>query len=231
MGLQLKNKKTLPSKNINIYLLVFLAIFLWHNNTKANNLFLPKTQTPSRLFSAQLSIPDEFGKSNDLTTKAGSFYSAVGEKIIIQGKVTDSFGVPIGGAIIEIWQTNSSGKYQNLLGPNSVLIDHDFTMSGRTITNNLGNYTFLTIMPGYYINRTPHVNLNIYHDKFGKIETEIYFENHPRNRFDAQYLSYNKKEKELLTAKVRLQDIYDSKSTKICIFDITMDGVHQYKSF
>ncbi len=197
----------------------------------SNELFLPKDPTPSRLFSAELSAPENFSTSNNMVRKPGSFYVAVGEIIYIQGTVTDSFGLPVDGAIVEIWQTNSAGKYQSLLESGSNLIDKNFTMSGRAVTDNLGNYYFVTIMPGFYLNRAPHINMNVYHEKFGKIETEMYFEDNPRNYIDFQYLSYPKKDREALTAKVRLSDIFNSYSTKICTFNIIMKGVHQYKSF
>jgi protocatechuate 3,4-dioxygenase beta subunit len=197
----------------------------------SNELFQPKKPTPTRLFSADLSMPEKFNTTNNLVQKTGSFYAAFGEIIYVQGNITDSFNVPISGAIVEIWQTNSAGKYQTLLDENSDLVDKNFGMSGRTTTDNLGNYYFITVMPGFYLNRSPHINFNIYHSKFGKIETEMYFQDHPRNNLDYQYLSYTKEERDLLTAKVRLIDVFNSKSTKIAVFDIVMKGIHQYKGF
>ncbi len=194
-------------------------------------IFTPRPYTPNRLFSAELSKPENFVNSNNLIKKSGSFYQARGEVVHISGKVTDSFGVPISGAVIEVWQTNSAGKYQSLLESDSEFMDVHFNMSGKAITDNLGNYQFLTVMPGSYLNRAPHINANIYHEQFGKIETEIYFENHPRNKVDHEYLSYNEEEKELLTAKVKLSDMFNKKSYKICTFNIVMNGVHKYKSF
>jgi protocatechuate 3,4-dioxygenase, beta subunit len=221
---------------LKILSLTFLILFALSTAAIAgskvsNELFLPKEATPSRLFSAELSVPDKFATSNNLVRKPGSFYVAVGEIIYIQGTVTDSFGLPVDGAIVEIWQTNSAGKYQSLLEAGSSLIDRNFTMSGRAVTDNLGNYYFVTIMPGFYLNRAPHINMNVYHEKFGKIETEMYFEGHPRNYTDFQYLSYPKKDRDALTSKVRLSDIYNSYSTKICTFNVIMKGIHQYKSF
>jgi len=70
--------------------------------------FRPKTPTPSRFFAADLSMPDVFTSSNNLAKKTGSFYRAYGEIIFIQGTITDSFGVPVHGAVVEIWQTNAS---------------------------------------------------------------------------------------------------------------------------
>jgi protocatechuate 3,4-dioxygenase beta subunit len=193
--------------------------------------FTPRTPTPSRFFSADLSMPDIFVSSNNLAKKAGSFYRAFGEIIFIQGSVNDSFGVPISGAVVEIWQTNSAGKYHTLLEENSEYIDKFFNMSGRAITDNLGNYHFITIMPGASSGRAPHINFNIYHEKFGKVETEMYFANHPYNQTDYQYLVYSKEEQKLLTADVRHSNILNTRSIKLCTFNITMRGIHQYKRY
>lgn len=196
-----------------------------------NDLFSSRKPTPTRLFSADLSMPEKFNTTNNLVQKTGSFYAAFGEICFVQGTVTDSFGLPVVGAIIEIWQTNSAGKYQTLLDENSDLVDRNFNMSGRAITDNLGNYFFITIVPGFYLNRAPHINFNVYHEKFGKLETEMYFEEHPKNNTDYQYLSYNEEDRKALTARVRLSNIYDSRSTKIANFDIVLKGTHQYKYF
>ncbi len=198
-------------------------------NKESPSIFTPKTPTPSRFFSADLSMPDKFSTTNNLAKKTGSFYRAFGEIIFIQGTVTDSFNVPIEGAAIEIWQTNAAGKYHSLLEPNSEYIDKYFSMSGRATTDNLGNYHFITIMPGSSPGRAAHINMNVYHPKFGKLETEMYFADHPYNKDDYQYLSYTPEEQKLLTAPVFNSDILNPKSIKICSFNIVLKGVHQYK--
>ena len=104
-------------------------------------------------------------------------------------------------------------------------------MSGRTITDNLGNYHFITIMPGSNPGRAPHINMNIYSTKFGKLETEMYFANHPYNASDYQYLAYDEKERLMVTATVRNSDVMNPDSIKLCTFDMVMKGIHQYKRF
>lgn len=195
------------------------------------SVFKPRKPTPSRFFAADLSIPINFGKSNNLVKKVGSFYRAYGEIIFLQGRITDSFGVPIMGAVVEIWQANAAGKYHTLLEPGSEYIDEYFNMSGRSITDNLGNYYFVTIMPGSIAGRAPHINVNIYHTKFGRLETEIYFEGHPLNRQDYQYLAYQPEEREMLTASVRHSEPINPNSIKLFTFNIVMDGIHDYKGF
>jgi protocatechuate 3,4-dioxygenase, beta subunit len=195
------------------------------------DIFSPKSPTPNRKYTNNYLIPKKFHTTNNLVRKTGSFYQAQGEIIFVKGQVTDSFGVPISGAVIEIWQTNSIGKYQSILPDDSDFIDENFTGSGRVVTDNLGNYNFITIFPGSYLDRAPHINLNIYHDQFGVIETEIYFEDHPLNIKDYYYLSYSKKDREDITAKFRLRNMLDVNSNKIFIFNIVMEGVHLYKNF
>ncbi len=193
--------------------------------------FKAKNPTPSRLFTSDLSMPDNFGTTNNLAKKAGSFYRAYGEIIYIQGTVSDSFGVPIHNAVIEIWQTNSAGKYHTLLEDGSGYVDKFFSMSGRAISDNLGNYHFITIMPGASSGRAPHININVYHPRFGKLETEMYFVNHPYNFTDYQYLSYSEEDRKLLTAEVRNTNILNPNSIKLATFNITLKGIHQYKKF
>jgi protocatechuate 3,4-dioxygenase beta subunit len=194
-------------------------------------IFSPQRPTPSRFFAADLSMPDNFTTSNNLIKKTGSFYRAFGEVIFLQGTLTDSFGVPISGAIIEIWQTNAAGKYHTLLEPDSEYIDKYFSMSGRTITDNLGAYHFITIMPGSVPGRAPHINMNVYHQKFGRLETEMYFEDHPYNKTDYQYLAYSDEERRMLTSHVFYTDILNSNSIKMSTFNIVMTGIHQYKKY
>ena len=193
--------------------------------------FKPRKPTPARFFSADLSAPETFFSSNNLIKKTGSFYRGFGEIIFFRGTITDSFGVPINNAIVEIWQANSAGKYHSLLEPNSEYIDPYFNMSGKAITNNVGEYNFITIMPGSKVGRAPHININVYHPKFGKLETESYFENHPNNKNDYQYTSYDKIDAELLTAKVSYSEANNPKSVKICTFNIVLQGTHQYKKY
>lgn len=193
--------------------------------------FKPQKPTPSRFFAANLSMPSDFASSNNLIKKAGSFYRAHGEVIFLQGKITDSFGVPIMGAVVEIWQTNAAGKYHTLLEADSKYIDKYFNMSGQSISDNMGNYYFVTIMPGPIAGRAPHINANIYHSKFGRLETEIYFENHPLNVKDYQYLAYEDYEREALTALVRHSNIANTNSIKLFTHNIILEGIHDYKGY
>jgi hypothetical protein len=59
----------------------------------------------------------------------------------------------------------------------------------------------------------------------------MYFENHPYNKNDYQYLAYSEDERKLVTADVRHSNILNPSSIKLCTFDIIMRGIHQYKRY
>jgi len=195
------------------------------------DLFSPKKQTPDSKISELLSKPKIFEKSNNLRKKIGSFELAEGEILYIEGVVTDAFGVPITNALIKIWQTNSAGKYHTLLDKDSEFIDNNFAMSGEASTDNLGQYGFITIFPGFYSDRAPHINMIVHHPKFSTVQTQVYFKDHEFNRKDPNYLIYNEDEREMITANIEYVNKNNPKLGKIATFNITLDGIHQYKGF
>ena len=89
-----------------------------------------------------------------------------GERIRIEGRVTDGIGTVIKDALIEIWQANAEGKYAH---PGDrqpgKSIDANFRGWGRSCTDfDSGVYTFDTIKPGLVTGRNgrfmaPHINV------------------------------------------------------------------------
>lgn len=217
-----------------VFFIILFLIYFTSAIAKINggiDIFTPQKQTPDGMFINTLSKPDVFSTNNDLTRIVGSFHVATGELLYLKGTITDAFGVPIEGATVRIWQTNSSGKYQSLLKDDSEYIDKNFVMSGTARSDNLGRYGFKTVFPGFIEGRAPHINIIISHPKFGEIQTEIYFENHPLNVKDPQYMSYPEKDRQMLTANVVNIDNFDVKGGKIATFNVVMDGIHSYKGY
>ena len=113
--------------------------------------------------------------------------SPLGHKIIVYGTVSDQFSNPIEGALIEIWQANSAGKYLHNNDKNSAPIDPNFAGCGRCLTTSRGYYEFLTIQPGPYPYpnrgiewRPMHIHFSIFGKSFGqRLITQMYFEGDP----------------------------------------------------
>lgn len=123
---------------------------------------------------------DQFDKDNDLTTVAGRNGVALGEVVILKGRVLDDLCHPVEGAMVEIWQAAASGKYNHSRDPNPAKLDPNFQYWGQAITNADGEYSFKTIKPGAYPAggswvRPPHIHLKVHLRGYEELTTQVYF--------------------------------------------------------
>ena len=113
--------------------------------------------------------------------------SAIGERIIVHGRLLDENGRPIPGALIEIWQANAGGRYRHKKDGYLAALDPDFGGCGRTITGEDGSYAFRTVKPGAYPWpngpnewRPAHIHFSIFGHSFGqRLISQMYFEGDP----------------------------------------------------
>lgn len=75
---------------------------------------------------------------------------AQGQRIVVHGRVSDEFGRPLAGTVIELWQANAAGRYRHDGDQHDAPLDEHFHGAGAVITNARGEYEFLTIEPGAY---------------------------------------------------------------------------------
>src|SRR5919199_5928314 len=47
----------------------------------------------------------------DLTRNAGTGGEAIGQRIIVAGRVLDEYGRPVPRSLVEVWQANAAGRY------------------------------------------------------------------------------------------------------------------------
>lgn len=112
---------------------------------------------------------------------------AVGERIIVHGRVLDENARPVPNALVEIWQANAGGRYRHKKDGYLAPLDPNFGGCGRTITAEDGSYEFLTIRPGAYpwpnrVNdwRPMHIHFSLFGHSFGqRLITQMYFEGDP----------------------------------------------------
>ena len=113
---------------------------------------------------------------SDLTSNG-----AEGQKIHIEGRVTDGDGAPIPDALLEIWQANAVGKYDHPDDKQDKPVDTKFRGFGRAATNADGVYRFTTIKPGPVPGRgnslqAPHINVTVFARGLLKhLTTRMYF--------------------------------------------------------
>ena len=114
---------------------------------------------------------------------------ATGEKIRIEGRITDGDGMPINDAMIEIWQADAQGRYasprDNRARPNT-----QFKGFGRSATDKAGVYSFDTVKPGAVPGpngqqQAPHIVVCVYsRGMLRQVYTRLYFDGEAANGTD-----------------------------------------------
>jgi protocatechuate 3,4-dioxygenase, beta subunit len=179
-------------------------------------------RAPSRPLVA---IPEElhsldgpvFGESQvdeserDLTRQGAG--EPLGERITVSGRVVDEDGRPVRGALIEVWQANSAGRYHHEVDQHPAPLDPNFKGAGRCLTDGEGRYHFVTIKPGSYpwgnhenAWRPAHIHFSIFGQQFlQRLVTQMYFPGDPLFPFDPIFNSVrDPRSRELLIARFDL---------------------------
>jgi protocatechuate 3,4-dioxygenase beta subunit len=123
--------------------------------------------------------------------------SAIGERIIVHGRITDEDGRPVPRTIVEIWQANASGRYQHPGDEHDAPIDPNFRGEGRVYTDDEGWYRFTSIKPGAYpwrnhhnAWRPNHIHFSFFGSGFAaRLITQMYFPDDPLLELDPIFLS------------------------------------------
>lgn len=116
----------------------------------------------------------------DLTKLAGATGTAVeGTPLRVSGAVRDSAGKPVADAAVEIWQADARGRYRHP-GVDPRTRDPAFQGFGRTMTDAQGRYSFLTILPGSYGSRPPHIHFRVAQPGRAEFVTQMYFRGNNR---------------------------------------------------
>lgn len=156
-------------------------------------------------------------EDSDLTRNAGTGSEAVGQRIIVTGRVLDDCGNPVPHTLLEIWQANASGRYLHKQDQWPGPLDPNFLGIGRCLTNEDGVYRFLTIRPGAYPWknhpngwRPAHIHFSVFGPSaLSRLVTQMYFPDDPLHGIDPIMQSVPTD-----AARERLIAIYDHNMTK-----------------
>jgi protocatechuate 3,4-dioxygenase alpha subunit len=113
-----------------------------------------------------------------------------GERIVVEGKVTDGAGNLVTDAMIELWQANAAGRYDHPADTQDKPLDPAFHGFGRARTDANGLYRFETIRPGAVPGRgnglqAPHIAVSIFaRGLLNHLSTRLYFADEPLNDTD-----------------------------------------------
>lgn len=122
---------------------------------------------------------------DDLTLALGG--EALGQRVIVTGRVLDSDGRAVPDTLVEIWQANAAGRYRHTRDSWPAPLDPHFTGLGRVVTDAQGWYRFTTIKPGAYpwgnhanAWRPAHIHLSLFGRAFTqRLVTQMYFPDDP----------------------------------------------------
>ncbi|HJQ76749.1 MAG TPA: protocatechuate 3,4-dioxygenase subunit beta [Acidimicrobiia bacterium] len=167
----------------------------------------------------------------DLTTNATG-EAAIGERIIVTGHVLDENGKGVPGTVLEIWQANSAGRYAHWRETSfPAPMDPNFIGVGQCMTDDEGEYRFVTIRPGAYpwgnhpnAWRPAHIHLSVLGTALGqRLVTQMYFEGDPLLRLDPIYQAAPEHSRERMVAAYD-HDVTEENWALGWRFDIVLRG-------
>lgn len=112
---------------------------------------------------------------------------ALGQRIIVAGRLLDEDGRPLRRTLVEVWQANAAGRYRHDGDQHDAPLDPNFAGGGHALTDDEGAYRFLTIKPGAYpwrnhdnAWRPAHIHFSVFGRGYAsRLITQMYFPDDP----------------------------------------------------
>ncbi len=98
-----------------------------------------------------------------------------GERLELSGRVVDTHCRPIAGALLDFWQADADGTYDN----------EGYRLRGHQFADRQGRFRLSTIVPGLYAGRTRHIHVKVQRRGGSVLTTQLYFPGESYNREDA----------------------------------------------
>ena len=135
-----------------------------------------------------------------------------GEKLVVTGKVMSFPDCHlVNGAVLDFWQADSKGKYDNT----------DFNLRGKVISDENGNYTLDTVLPGSYsdgnIIRPAHIHVKAWipeNPGNPSLVSQLYFEGDPNM--------------DIFVKEPLIMKIVDKNGTKFANFDFVLEDYRDF---
>lgn len=123
-----------------------------------------------------------------------------GTKIVVTGSVLDTACRPIGRALVDFWQADDSGEYDNV----------GYRLRGHQFTDDTGAYVLETVVPGVYPGRTRHFHVKVQAPNQPVLTTQLYFPGDPGNATDRIF------------SQELLMDVQDAADGKTATFNFVL---------
>lgn len=139
-------------------------------------------------------ITEHNDTDTDMTMIEGQSERAVGDMILVRGRIQNTEGRPIPNANVDIWQANHFGRYTHPNDTNTAPVDPNFQGWTLVTTGSNGNYGIKTIMPGPYPLvflepenrrwRCRHIHFKVTCAGYSELTTQMYFSGDPWIQYD-----------------------------------------------
>ncbi|CCD36220.1 Protocatechuate 3,4-dioxygenase beta chain [Candidatus Paraburkholderia kirkii UZHbot1] len=171
---------------------------------------------------------------SDLTRNAVKNGEALGERIIVTGRVLDEGGRPVRNTLVEVWQANAAGRYVHKADQHDAPLDPNFLGAGRCLTDDEGRYRFMTIKSGAYpwgnhpnAWRPQHIHFSLFGAYFGsRLVTQMYFPGDPLLDLDPIYQGIPEHARKRLVSRFSIETTQENYALGY-EFDIVLRGPDQ----
>jgi protocatechuate 3,4-dioxygenase beta subunit len=98
-----------------------------------------------------------------------------GTTLKLTGYVLTQNCQPVAGALVDFWQADTEGQYDN----------SGYKLRGHQFTDEAGRYQLETIMPGLYPGRTEHIHVKVQAPNGPVLTTQLFFPGVAGNESDS----------------------------------------------
>jgi protocatechuate 3,4-dioxygenase beta subunit len=100
-----------------------------------------------------------------------------GQPIELVGFVLSRACKPLAGALLDFWQADDKGRYDN----------SGFRLRGHQFSDAEGRYRLRSVVPGIYPGRTRHIHVKVQPRDGSVLTTQLYFPGEAKNRSDSLF--------------------------------------------
>ncbi len=100
-----------------------------------------------------------------------------GTRLMLTGFIVSRSCQPVVGALLDFWQADASGTYDNV----------GYRLRGHQASDALGRYQLETVVPGEYPGRTPHIHVKVQAPGRAVLTSQLYFPDAARNASDGLF--------------------------------------------
>jgi protocatechuate 3,4-dioxygenase beta subunit len=132
----------------------------------------PDCKSPAALTPAQTEGP--YFKANSPERTSLIETSMAGTRLVLTGYVLTADCKPVAHALLDFWQADDSGQYDN----------SGYTLRGHQFSDDQGRYQLVTVIPGLYTGRTEHIHVKVQAPNGPVLTSQLYFPDVASNQRD-----------------------------------------------